>query len=139
MTYIPERLRRLVVERASDCCEYCRLAQKDAFQKYQIDHIIAEKHDSETTANNLCLSCVEYNRYKGSDVASYDKEKDDVVRLFHPRRDHWQVHFRLHGARVQPLTPEGRATVKLLRLNESVRILERSVLISLGHYPCKIT
>ncbi|MBW4506937.1 MAG: HNH endonuclease [Scytonematopsis contorta HA4267-MV1] len=29
------------------------------------DHIIAVKHGGEINANNLALSCLSYNRYKG--------------------------------------------------------------------------
>lgn len=52
-TYIPTVLRRKVIERANNCCEYCRLSQTDNFFSFHIDHIISEKHDDETTEDNL--------------------------------------------------------------------------------------
>ena len=44
MTYISDALRRLVIERAQHCCEYCLLSDEDSFLPFEIDHIIAEKH-----------------------------------------------------------------------------------------------
>jgi ABC-type molybdenum transport system ATPase subunit/photorepair protein PhrA len=43
-TYIPASLRRLVVERARNCCEYCLIPQEIVLAKHQVDHVIAEKH-----------------------------------------------------------------------------------------------
>jgi hypothetical protein len=37
---------------------------------------------------------------------------------------------------IEPLTPEGRVTVSILRLNEPVRIEQRRNLYLLSHYPC---
>jgi hypothetical protein len=44
VTYISPQLRRAVIERAGNCCEYCRISQDDQFFAFEIDHIIAEKH-----------------------------------------------------------------------------------------------
>lgn len=41
----------------------------------------------------------------------------------------------LHGAAIQPLTPQGRVTVKMLHLNNIDRIEERQRLIVVGLYP----
>jgi hypothetical protein len=110
MTHIPEALRQLVVNRAQGCCEYCLLNQDDSFLAHEVDHIIAEKHRGTTTEDNLCLSCFDCNRHKGSDISSVDPDTDQLTPLFHPRRDRWNVHFRLEGARIVPLTPTGRVT-----------------------------
>lgn len=135
MTHIPEALRRLVSIRANGCCEYCLLNQNDSFLPHEIDHIIAEKHRGTTTEDNLCLSCFDCNRYKGSDISSIDPDTDEVVPLFHPRRDTWSDHFRLDGAQIIPLTPTGRVTEYLLRLNDPERLARRTILIRLGRYP----
>jgi hypothetical protein len=129
-------LRRLVHERAYDCCEYCRVGQADDFLTQEIDHIIAHKHGGETAAENLCQACFHCNRHKGSDVASVDPESGEVVPLYHPRRHDWHMHFRLVGAEIEPLTANGRATVRLLKLNALERVEERSELLSAGRYPC---
>ena len=135
MAYIPEALRRLVYDRAQGRCEYCLLDVLYAYLPYELDHIIAEKHGGATTESNLCLSCFECNRHKGSDVASYDETTGEIVRLFNPRRDQWLDHFRLEAPQIVAMTPIGRVTVKLLQLNRRERLLERDELIAEGKYP----
>ncbi len=135
MSYIPETLRQLVYERAEGRCEYCLLPVRYAYLTYEIDHVIAEKHGGATDEANLCLSCFECNRHKGSDVASYDETSGEIVRLYNPRRDRWAEHFRLEAERIVPLTPIGRVTMKLLQLNKHERLLERGELIAAGKYP----
>lgn len=56
VTYISTELRRLVIERAGARCEYCRLAEYVSFYSHEIDHIIAEKHDGLTVADNLAYT-----------------------------------------------------------------------------------
>lgn len=41
MTYTPTALRREVVERAGNRCEYCRLQAEVAFFPCEVDHVIA--------------------------------------------------------------------------------------------------
>jgi hypothetical protein len=138
VTYVPLELRRHVIARAGNCCEYCRLAQADSDFTFHCEHVIAEKHGGETEANNLCLSCPEYNTFKGSDVASYDRTTGSslLVPLFNPRTQSWDDHFRLIGAIIEPLTPEGRITVTLLQMNRTEAIAERAIFLRLGTYPC---
>jgi hypothetical protein len=56
------------------------------------------------------------------------------VRLFHPRDHRWSDHFALKGPRIKPLTDVGKATVRLLDLNGSDRLLLRRALIKAGSY-----
>lgn len=135
MTYIPVEVRRAVVARAGNYCEYCRVSQEDVFFRFEADHIISEKHGGETTSDNLCLSCPDCNAYKGSDIASADPETGKATFLFRPRHQIWSEHFRLNVAIIEPLTPEGRVTVFLLRLNRADRIADRAELIEFGRYP----
>jgi hypothetical protein len=95
-SYISAQLRREVIERAENCCEYCRISQEDQFFAFEIDHIIAEKHGGATVSENLCLSCPECNAFKGSDIASIDwNHGEQVTQLFHPRKQVWESHFKL--------------------------------------------
>jgi hypothetical protein len=135
MSYIPETLRRQIDQRANGRCEYCLIHDDDVYMPHEIDHIIAEKHGGETHESNLCLSCYECNRHKGSDLTSIDPVTHEIVALFHPRKDTWNEHFRLDGAVIVPLTAKGRVTARLLQFNKQERLLEREVLISAGHYP----
>ena len=138
MTYIPANLRRLVIARAGDCCEYCRVGQAGRVIDFAVDHIIAEKHGGPTEVDNLCLICYWCNSHKGSDISSVDWDgAEEVTPLFNPRKHNWADHFQLRGAIIQPLTPEGRVTAQLLRFNDPQRILEREMLLRLGEYPCQ--
>ena len=116
-TYIPVALRRQVRDRANGCCEYCLIPEAVSFALHPIDHVIAEKHGGPTTAENLALCCTICNLHKGSDLASVDPLTGEIVLLFNPRRERWTDHFRLAEGRIEPLTPMGRVTVRLLQLN----------------------
>lgn len=106
MTYIPEALRQQVRERAKHCCEYCLLHERYALKTHEVDHIRAEKHGGTTVLDNLCLSCFECNRQKGSDLSSVD-----------------------------PVTDKGRVTVRLLDFNNPERVAIRAGLMALRRYP----
>lgn len=128
-SYISAALRKLVDERAQNCCEYCLMPEMAVLFSHQVDHIIAEKHGGVTDEDNLALACVICNKYKGSDIASIDVETNEVVRLYHPRRDVWREHFVLSDAKILPLSAVGRVTTSLLQLNRAERIAERKLLI----------
>lgn len=137
MSYIPVELRRQVIERAGGCCEYCRMQIMDRLLPFEIDHIIAEKHGGATDANNLCIACYRCNSFKGSDIASADPATGRATFLYHPRQQFWDDHFRLVDAVIEPLTPEGRVTVFLLRFNVPIHVAQREALIKVGRYPCQ--
>jgi 5-methylcytosine-specific restriction endonuclease McrA len=67
--HIPAELRLLVLERAQGGCEYCFVHQEDTPFSHQVDHLISLKHGGQTVSVNLALACLDYNRYKGSDLA----------------------------------------------------------------------
>ena len=139
-TYISAALRREVIERADQCCEYCRLSQDDIFFAFEIDHVIAEKHGGATRTENLCLSCPECNAFKGSDIASVDWAQGEIiVALYHPRQQRWDDHFQvdLTSGHIEALTETGRVTIFLLHLNNLDRIMDRKLLIDVNRYPCK--
>lgn len=135
MTYISAELRRAVRERANYRCEYCLLHEDDNFLPHEVDHIIAEKHRGETLLENLCLSCFDCNRNKGSDIASIDVETNRLTPLFNPRAERWSDHFRLNEAVIEPHTAIGRVTEYLLAMNNDEQVQKRSDLIELGRYP----
>ena len=129
-TDIAAELRRLVRDRSSGRCEYCLISESFALSPHWIDHIIALKHGGQTEAENLAYSCRLCNQHKGSDLSSIDPDTGEIVRLFNPRIDRWADHFQLVSAVIQPLTPSGRTTVKLLLLNQPDRIQERTLMIA---------
>ena len=132
---VPVSLRCAVIRRARGLCAYCLIHQEDAHFTFQIDHIISRKHRGATASSNLALSCLRCNVAKGTDVGAFVGHPRMFVRLFHPREHTWAEHFRLVGARIDPLTKIGGATVSLLDLNASDRLLLRRALIKAGRYP----
>ena len=124
-TRVPVVLRRVLRRRASWRCEYCLVHERDVLLAHEPDHIIAEKHGGSTVLDNLAWSCFECNHLKSSDIASVDHETGRIVRLFHPRRDSWSKHFRLHEGIIISLTAIGRATENLLQLNRDEALLSR--------------
>jgi hypothetical protein len=57
-----------------------------------------------------------------------------LVPFFNPRTQAWTVHFAWEGATIRPLTPEGRVTAMILRLNDTDRVAERQRLMTAGLY-----
>lgn len=133
-TYISSSLKKMVFDRAKNCCEYCLIPQIVTFASHQIDHIIAEKHGGLTELNNLALSCTLCNQYKGTDLTSIDPETGKIVQLFYPRQDIWSEHFMIVNGEIIAKTSQGRVTVKLLQFNNQERIKERKLMISARIY-----
>lgn len=126
MSYVPVELRRQVIERANDCCEYCLTPQELSFLAFEMEHIISEKHGGETSSENLALSCPFCNRNKGSDLGSIDIVTGQLTPFYNPRVQIWNEHFRFEGREIIPLTAEGRVTSRILQLNQPDRLAERS-------------
>ncbi len=131
----PEALRRAVAIRAGYRCEYCRRPEVDSFIRYQSDHIISRKHGGRTELSNLAHTCPICNNAKGSDLAAILDDEEKLIRLFHPRKDNWFDHFEVLEGEILHKTETGKATIKLLKLNDIDRILERVDLIAAGLFP----
>lgn len=121
--------------RAYSRCEYCLLPQEYDDTPFEIDHVIAKKHDGTTTSNNLALSCFQCNSFKGSNIAGIDRKTGKVSPLFNPRRHIWKRHFHWRGAFLVGLTPTGRVTIAVLNINDPLRIELRQQLIEEGVFP----
>lgn len=131
---LPQSLRAEVARRAGHRCEYCLISEEHAGFPHQLDHIISRKHGGQSSAENLALACIICNRHKGSDLASISVQ-GELVRLFNPRQDRWDDHFRIDDDHIQPLTGIGDSTVRLLRMNDPERASERRLLQAIGGYP----
>jgi hypothetical protein len=136
-SYISPETRQIVAGRANYVCEYCLIAEEDAYFRFQVEHIISRKHGGSLEIDNLALACVFCNRYKGSDIASLVRARNELVRFYNPRTDRWREHFRLNGVVIGPLTEIGEATIRILQMNHDDQILERQVLNMRGRYPCQ--
>jgi hypothetical protein len=125
-------LRQVVQERAQGRCEYCLFPEDHAFYPFQVDHIIAEKHHGPTVSDNLAWSCYYCNTYKGPNIAGWNVEKEEVVRLYHPRKDVWSDHFEWKGPFVIGRTDIGRATIDVLCMNHPDAVAVRRLLFEYG-------
>jgi hypothetical protein len=135
MDSIPAPLRRLVIRRANNRCEYCLLAQVGQEATFHIDHIIPEAHGGKTVAENLALACVSCSLRKGARQTTVDAKTGKRAALFHPRNDVWDDHFQWDGSEVEGLTPKGRATIELLKLNRPSILAIRAEEALRGRHP----
>lgn len=125
MRYIPDALRRLVVERANNRCEYCRLAQAGQAATFHIDHITPMAAGGPTVAVNLALACVSCSLKKSARQFAIDPHTKQEATLFNPREQAWHLHFEWKNFEVVGLTPTGRATVYALDMNRSIMLAIR--------------
>ncbi|WP_428938893.1 HNH endonuclease [Fontivita pretiosa] len=108
---MPETAEQTIRRLAAGRCEYCRMPESGSRLRHVLDHIIARQHGGKTEVSNLALCCGRCNQFKGPNLAGIDPETGQISRLFHPRTDSWDEHFRYEGAALVGLTPIGRATV----------------------------
>lgn len=117
-----EATRILVRKRAGNRCEFCGLSQEaEPFFTFHIEHITARQHGGGDEPENLALACHHCNLQKGPNLSAVDPVSSEVVRLFHPRNEVWTEHFTRNGSVLDGLTPTGRATVTLLKMNATDR------------------
>ncbi|MCB0011807.1 MAG: HNH endonuclease [Anaerolineales bacterium] len=127
---IAAELRELVARRARGQCEYCLTAESISLGTCAVDQIIAIKHGGESDQDNLAYCCSLCNRYKGTDVASYDALSGELTLLYHPRRQRWLDHCDVNpDGTLLALTAITRVTIRLLQLNRKERLSERRLLI----------
>ncbi len=94
----------------------------------------SRKHGGSTELSNLAHCCARCNRYKGTDIGSISPASGALTRLFNPRNARWADHFALDESRIIGMTEIGKVTVKLLRLNDEERVIERAALQRIGEY-----
>jgi hypothetical protein len=66
---IPATLRRQVIERAGNRCEYCGLAQAGQEAAFRIDHVVPAIVGGNTSLENLALACVSCSLAQGRSPA----------------------------------------------------------------------
>jgi uncharacterized protein (TIGR02646 family) len=114
-------LRARVRQRAGGRCEYCRLHEDDSTLAMHVEHVTPRKHGGRTAFDNLALACGQCNLHRGTDLVSIDPSTGQRTELFDPRKDDWETHFMFVDDMIEGLTPKGRATVALLRMNDPDR------------------
>jgi HNH endonuclease len=135
MTLVPAALRRLVIQRAADRCEYCGLSQAEQEATFHIDHVIPRTAGGETVSENLALACVSCSLRKAARQTVIDPQGGQEVPLYHPRRDAWPEHFQWDGVLLRGSTPTGRATVEALHMNRALIVAIRREEASRGRHP----
>lgn len=123
---------RLVEERASGHCEYCRMAKILQRAPFHVEHILPTSKGGTNDLDNLAWSCGACNLSKSNRTHLVDPETSQMAPIFNPRMDQWATHFALEGYRLVGRTPIGRALVAGLDLNDFQRLLIRQVEHLLG-------
>lgn len=129
--------KKIIIERAKECCEYCRSQARFALQSFSVEHIIPRSKGGETTLDNLALACQGCNNHKYNKTVGIDSINNIFVPLYHPRKQLWHQHFAWNQnfTEIVGLTPTGRATVETLKLNRKGVVNLRQVLYSVGEHP----
>lgn len=135
MAAIPASLRRLVIQRAGDRCEYCSLSQAGQAATFHIDHVIPVVAGGTTTEDNLALACVSCSLRKAARQTSEDPETGKIVPIFHPRQQVWKEHFCWNDVRVIGLTATARATINVLAMNRAIILAIRAEEKIFGRHP----
>src|SRR4051812_29068325 len=102
-------LRAQVRRRAFFRCEYCQFPERFADLRFQLDHILAQKHGGPTASDNLALACFRCNSHKGPNLSGVDPLSGRILPLFNPRRNKWAEHFEWDGSKLVGLSAMGRA------------------------------
>ena len=138
---MPERIskthRNFIASRASFLCEYCKAPQHYSPSPFDVEHILPKSLGGDSDLENLAHSCNGCNGLKSNKIAAVDPVSDVDAALFHPRNDEWHHHFAwdASGLLIIGITPTGRATVDLLKLNRSELVNLRSLLAMVGKHP----
>ena len=135
MRYIPASLRKLVIERADNRCEYCGLSQGGQAATFHIDHVIPVAAGGPTTGENLALACVSCSLRKAARQTATDLETDQKAPIYNPRSQFWHDHFRWDDMRVGGVTAVGRATVAALEMKRPMILDIRAEEELFGRHP----
>lgn len=135
MSPVPTALRRLVIQRAVNRCEYCGLSQEGQEATFHIDHVIPQAVDGKTVVENLALACVSCSLRKAARQRAIDPQSGDEVPLYSPRLHAWHEHFYWEGVYLVGLTATGRATIVALAMNRALILAIRQEQATLGRHP----
>jgi hypothetical protein len=132
---VSESLRRQIIARAGNCCEYCHLPTTGQVGRFPIDHVIPRSRQGPTDLTNLALACPHCNGHKWAHSSGIDPVSTEIVPLFNPRTQVWSDHFQWSEQSpvlLEGKTATGRATVVVLQMNHEEIQLVRSLLLRLG-------
>jgi hypothetical protein len=126
-----------VALRAEHRCEYCHAPEVVFNFPFEVEHIIPVSNGGLDTESNWALACRSCNLRKATHLSGIDPENQAIVRLFDPREDRGEEHFRLdiESGRIEGLTVTGRATVTRLEMNSQSQLAARRQWLRLGLFP----
>jgi hypothetical protein len=106
-------------------------------QAFSVEHIDPRSRAGATVTDNLAYACQGCNNHKYNRTHGTDPVTGETVPLFHPRQQRWREHFAWtpDGTMIVGLSPTGRATVDLLRLNREGLVNLRRLLFVAGEHP----
>jgi hypothetical protein len=119
-------------------CSYCRISSEFVYGTMEIEHIIPLAKGGTNDAINLCLACSRCNAYKHTHTQGLDTETGEMVALFNPRTQRWSEHFAWDNdnpAIIVGITPCGKVTINILKMNLPVSVKFRQWLAASGKYP----
>lgn len=137
---LSQKTRAFVAHRAGNICEYCRTPAAFSSSKFSIEHIIPQVKSGSDDVENLAFACLGCNNIKYTKIEGLDLESRSLAPLFNPRIHIWEEHFcwDVDLLQIIGLTPTGRATVSVLKLNREELCNLRAVLFLIGEHPPKV-
>jgi hypothetical protein len=126
-----------VAARANHRCEYCHAPEAIFNFPFEVEHIVPPVRRGSQDESNLALACRACNLFKSDLLETIDSETLTTVRLFDPRHENWDDHFRVDAetGSIGGISPVGRATVERLKMNSSTQRTARLQWIRLGLFP----
>ncbi len=126
-----------VALRAGHRCEYCHAPEAIFNFPFEVEHIIPVSRDGVDVASNWALSCRSCNLHKSIHLHGIDPKEHKISRLFHPRKDRWEEHFKINTAsgEIEGVTAIGRASIARLAMNSQAQLAARRQWLLLRLFP----
>jgi hypothetical protein len=126
-----------VEKRARWRCEYGRAPQRVSGYRFHVEHIVPRAQGGSDGLRNRALACATCNLAKTDNEVGTDPRTGVEVRLFNPRKQVWEEHFRWAKDRqtIVGRTPSGRATVAALDMNNDLHREARHLWFQTGWLP----
>ena len=107
-------IREQARHRSNYACEYCGITETDTGGLLTIDHFRPKSKGGTDNIDNLIYCCNRCNSYKHN----YYPEDENSPKIWNPREESFSQHFfLLDNGSLKSLTPVGKTTIQLLRLN----------------------
>lgn len=137
--YISKADRQTVKSRAKGYCEYCFSKEEFCPDSFSMEHIIPLAKNGTNSLDNLANSCQGCNNFKYTTIEVLDNVTGEYFPLYNPRKHNWTEHFKWseNGLKIIGISPIGRITVELLKLNREGVVNLRRALIAIDEHPPK--